>query len=386
MDWEYSMKIKDLEMIKTSAHFFEYKLPFVYAFFIYIILVIVIISILWISFTKMDQTVKGSGVLRLKTNTSIGKIAYSGTIKSKNFISGSIIKKDDVLLIMDTADIQEDKINTENEIKRLKDSLNIMMLFEKAVQADKNNIISTEVVAFAKAEVYFLHKEKLKILYEQAKEEYLHEKELPASMRTKKSLISLLNKFKIAELDYRTFASQEIINIQNEKILLTQKLEAANKSLIRLLKQINESKISAPFDGIVEELIKVNQGDYIFSGAEILRVIPNNLQELKAEIAVSDKDIAELKIGLDVNLTLPSLPPSEYGILKGIITNISNDSLNNQKNSSFFLIDVDLISYSLKNNKNEEVKLKPGMTAEARIIIRTKPVIQFILEKLDFIR
>lgn len=110
------------------------------------------------------------------------------------------------------------------------------------------------------------------------------------------------------------------------------------------------------------------------------------IEELKAELIISDKDIAELKIGMEVNLKFTALPPSEYGVLKGIITNISNDSFNNQNTPSFFLVDADILSSSLKNNEQKEVKLKPGMSTEAHIIIKRKTIIKFILEKLDFVK
>ncbi|MGP1454843.1 MAG: HlyD family efflux transporter periplasmic adaptor subunit [Treponema sp.] len=380
------MKIKDWETIKNRILFFEYRLPLVYTCFVYIILSIFIITLLWICFAEMDQTVKAAGVLRLKTNTSIGKPAYSGTVKSKNFKSGSKIKKRDILLILETADIEEDKINTENEIHRLQKEMNNLFLYEKAVHSDKNNIPVEQVIAKARAEIYFAKKEKLRIFYEEAKEDYAHEKKLPSSMKTKKSLRSLLDKFKIAELEYKTFSAQEIINIKNEKNLLTQKLESAKKTLTRLTKEITESKIISPLNGTVEELMRINEGDYIFAGTEILRIIPDTIEDLKAELIISDKDIAELKTGMEVNLKFTALPPSEYGVLKGIITNISNDSFNKQNTPSFFLIDVDIFSSSLKNNDHEEVKLKPGMSIEAHIIIKRKTIIKFILEKLDFIK
>lgn len=380
------MKIKDLETIKNRILFFEYRLPLVYTCFIYIILSIFIITLLWICFAEMDQTVKASGILRLKTNTSIGKAAYSGTVKSKKFKSGSRIKKGDILLILETADIEEDKTNTENEIHRLNKEINNLLSYEKAVHSDKNNVPLEQAIAKARAEIYFAKKEKLRIFYEEAKEEYAHEKELPYSMKTKKSLSSLFDKFKIAELDYKTFSAQEIINIESEKNLLTQKLESAKKTLTRLNKEIYESKIISPLNGTVEELIRINEGDYIFSGTEILRIIPDMIEELKAELIISDKDIAELKIGMEVNLKFTALPPSEYGVLKGIITNISNDSFNNQNASSFFLVDTDILSSSLKNNEQKEVKLKPGMSTEAHIIIKRKTIIKFILEKLDFVK
>lgn len=179
------MKVKDLETIKNRILFFEYRLPIVYTCFIYIILSVFMITILWICFAEMDQTVKAAGVLRLKTNTSIGKAAYSGTVKSKKFQSGSKIKKGDILLILETADIEEDKTNTENEIHRLNKEINNLLLYEKAVHSDKNNIPLEQAIAKARAEIYFAKKEKLRIFYEEAKEEYAHEKGLPSSMKTK---------------------------------------------------------------------------------------------------------------------------------------------------------------------------------------------------------
>jgi len=58
------------------------------------------------------------------------------------------------------ADIEEDKTNTENEIHRLNKEINNLLLYEKAVHSDKNNIPLEQAIAKARAEIYFAKKTK----------------------------------------------------------------------------------------------------------------------------------------------------------------------------------------------------------------------------------
>jgi len=148
-------------------------------------------------------------------------------------------------------------------------------------------------------------------------------------------------------LDYKTFSAQEIINIESEKNLLTQKPESAKKTLTRLNKEIYESKITSPLNGTVEELIRINEGDYIFSGTEILRIIPDMIEELKAELIISDKDIAELKIGMEVNLKFTALPPSEYGVFDEEHVELDLKKMNDILRERYPLLPIILYGHSM---------------------------------------
>lgn len=380
------MKIKHLETMKNSFNAFDNNVPLCYSFFVYIVLVIITIALVWICFAKIDVTVKAPAVLKLKTNTSIGKTAFSGIVQSKNYTSGMHIKKGDVLLSIDVSDVLADKENNDREYKRLLSDMENLVLYETAVNLDKNSIPPIKTYAYSRAKLYFSKKERLQIEYKQAEAEYTREISLPVSMRTKQTISKLFDRFKIAELDYSTFTAQEIINLQTEKKMLEQKLDICKKLHIQLEKQITESKIISPIDGIVEDLHRLNTGDYVLGGTEILRIIPEHIADLKAEVSISDKDVAELREGLKVTFKFSALPPSEYGTIEGYISNISGDAFNFQNSPAFFLLDVDLAQNTLTNSKYKKIALKPGMTAEAGIIIKRKTIISFILEKLDFIK
>lgn len=55
---------------------------------------------------------------------------------------------------------------------------------------------------------------------------------------------------------------------------------------------------------------KLNTGDYIFAGEEILRIIPQNEEKLKAKIYIDPSYIARVKVGNPVKIKFQGLPPS----------------------------------------------------------------------------
>ena len=71
--------------------------------------------------------------------------------------------------------------------------------------------------------------------------------------------------------------------------------------------------LTAPISGIAEPLKKFNTGDTVFAGDTLVRIVPDAAAQLKAELSISNKDIAEIRIGMPITLKFAALPPAEYG-------------------------------------------------------------------------
>ncbi len=137
--------------------------------------------------------------------------------------------------------------------------------------------------------------------------------------------------------------------------------EEAKTSLNTAESNLEKTNIKSSIDGIV--LSKNVTYGQIVSGSNStvpLFTIADGLENLNLVINVSEADIGKIKNGQEVNFKVSSFPDRTF---KGEVIKISN-SPNTSKN----IVTYD-ITASIDNNA---LLLKPGMTAEVKIVIANK--------------
>lgn len=152
-----------------------------------------------------------------------------------------------------------------------------------------------------------------------------------------------------AESDYKAGLAQ--VNAARFKINQTR--AQYEQSLVNL----NYTKIIAPVDGmIISREIDLGQPVAATLQAPELFTIAQDLEEMQIEVNVSEADIGEVKEGQNVIYTLDGYPNSEF---EGKVTQvrISPTTVSN------------VVTYSvIVKVANDDLKLKPGMTANVSII------------------
>jgi len=143
--------------------------------------------------------------------------------------------------------------------------------------------------------------------------------------------------------------------------------------------------VRSPIAGRVEELRRLDAGDNLFAGEEVLRVVPERSGGLDLQLRVDPRDIAELRQGMAIVLKFPGLPPSQYGTVGARVTRVPADANTSSAGTAFFDVEATLDRAFVENRRGERVELIPGMVAEARIVVKRERILRLILEKLDFL-
>lgn len=119
------------------------------------------------------------------------------------------------------------------------------------------------------------------------------------------------------------------------------------------------TKIIAPVDGtIISRDIDVGQPVAASFQAPELFTIAQDLTQMQIEVNVSEADIGEVKEGQDVKYTLDGYPDSTF---RGKVTQVRLDSTTTSN----------VVTYTvIVSVNNEDLKLKPGMTANVSIITK----------------
>lgn len=352
--------------------------------FIYFLFFLIFTLILWVYFFKVDLVINATGVVR--PNKTISNIVNvnPGIINAVNYKEGKQVKAGELLYKVNT-----DELEIQNETlinSRDKEEIELINLkkFEKSIRESKNLFTENEIEFYNRYVSYQLKKEQLKMEYEQANNRYLQEKSLGLNFTTKSTLNELKSKLVYANIEFKKNDSDVMYAVKSEIIERENDLLKLNNQIKEINRTIELSNVKAPINGTIQVIKNYNVGDYINSGEQVLKVIPEGTK-YKMDIAVDNKDISQIKIGQKVKYRFLAFPYKEYGVMEGKIVNISKDIISNDEGNTTYRVEGDIPDIKLNNKKGKEGIIKSGMLSEIRIVSKRKKILSIILEKLNFI-
>lgn len=116
-----------------------------------------------------------------------------------------------------------------------------------------------------------------------------------------------------------------LVDVQEKIKTVRQQSQTLERRISDLERIIKNATIIAPISGRIDETQQINIGDFVFNGEELFRIVPESATALKAEILADPSAIARIQKGQKVSLRFPSLPPSPFGQLEGIVSLIPAD-------------------------------------------------------------
>jgi multidrug efflux pump subunit AcrA (membrane-fusion protein) len=180
-----------------------------------------------------------------------------------------------------------------------------------------------------------------------------------------------------------------------QQISLTQQLERDNQELKQLENDLNKTTITATADGIITNLKLRNSGQNVRLGEEIAQIVPTDVP-LNIKAFVSPQNIGNIAQGQNVQMRVSACPYTDYGTLKGKVSQISEDTVKTQINgnysnvssanqkgvtsNAFYEVTINPENISLTSGNNRcEIQL--GMEGRADIITKEETVLRFLLRK-----
>ncbi|MEW6145905.1 MAG: efflux RND transporter periplasmic adaptor subunit [Thermodesulfobacteriota bacterium] len=122
---------------------------------------------------------------------------------------------------------------------------------------------------------------------------------------------------------------------------------------------LENTVIRSPIDGIVLSR-SVNAGETVAPGGKALFVISNDLKDMKIDTKVSEADIGKLVPGQKAYFKVDAYPGETF---EGTVSQVRNEPI----------VTNNVVTYNVVvETGNEEMKLKPGMTAEVKIVVADK--------------
>ena len=372
------------DMRKTSAFFMLKPVNAIYGFIITVCFAIFVV-IIWALIAPMDDIVKASVLLRPCQAVSSVRCVTSGELETKNYDNDFIVNEGDLLFSLDTSALKTELDSYRLAQKKNLENLHVYKTLAMTISSGIIDVPEDDTDAFLKSNSYLLEKSRYETVLEDARVKYEREKEAPSSLRILQNITDLENQYIQTKLSYETWLSNQ--NIQtNEKL---SSLETERKSLesriSELERAIKNSTIYAPISGRITEIKKMNSGDYIIAGDEVLRIVPQDNESLKADIYVDPSYVARVKVGNPIKIKFPGLAPSRYGMVETEVSIVPPDVTVMTSGQAAFVVEAVIDNPYLSTKHGQTARLLPGISAEARIVTDRCTAMQMVLRKLDFI-
>lgn len=172
----------------------------------------------------------------------------------------------------------------------------------------------------------------------------------------------------------------DLLNLKEQAELEIKNIDIKEKQVKEQIKQC--TKIASQ-SGILNNINEFVVGDILTAGSVIATIIPIDESELKTQIYVKNKDIANIKIGNKIKYDIEALPAKQYGNISGIVKKISKDSLiENGKYSGYYLVEGTIENIEVKDKDGNKGKVDIGMQCVAKIVTQKKTIFRYFMEKI----
>lgn len=141
--------------------------------------------------------------------------------------------------------------------------------------------------------------------------------------------------------------------------------------------KIRRTTVVSPIRGIVNKLYITTVGGVVKPGDKLVEIVPLD-DQLIVEARVSTKDRGLIWQGLPALVKISAYDFSTYGGLKGTVTEISPDTLQDERGNPYYRVRVSLA----KNQLADNMPLFPGMTADVNILSTKVTIMQYLLRPM----
>ncbi|MBN1409844.1 MAG: HlyD family efflux transporter periplasmic adaptor subunit [Spirochaetales bacterium] len=382
-------RIISYQELSDSRELLEAKPHRALTAFIYLLAALVVVALAWMWFGYLDVVVNATGVIRPLSSVSLVRNTVAGEIRDLSFENGDIVKKGDLLFVIDSAPFDIEKQSFETQLAEKIEKLQSLKLLKKSILEEKNAIPAGQLQYSQRYFAYRYHLEQLNINWLNAKEKYDRNNNMGPKFMAKVLIDESQADLTLKELELNRYKSETLYIVQQEINLEEESSKRLKEKLAVVNINIAECIKKSPITGRLQIVSEYNVGDYLPAGAEMLKVIPDDANAFKIELMVPNKDIANIKAGVEVVYNFAALPNDEYDPIKGIITSIPEDiakGINSSFSEGFgYLVSGSLATTIVTDKKGNPVNLKAGMLCDARIIVSKRRILFYLLDTLDFI-
>lgn len=155
---------------------------------------------------------------------------------------------------------------------------------------------------------------------------------------------------------------------------------ALEQELIKAEQRTGLQTLTAPIDGIVQQLAVHTVGGVVTPAQELLKIVPQE-GNLEIEAWVLNKDIGFVSEGQIAEIKVETFPFTKYGTLGAEVINVSNDAVTDEEKGLIYAARV-LMKDATIQVGDKLVNLTPGMAVTVEVKTGTRRLIEYVLSPL----
>lgn len=176
----------------------------------------------------------------------------------------------------------------------------------------------------------------------------------------------------VTQQDWRSRAGEELATAQAE-------LSARSQTLPALAKRVERTVVRAPMKGRVNRVLVATRGSAVQPGQPLVEIVPDD-KGLLIEVHVRPQDIAAVRMGQRATVAITAYDRSIYGTLSGRVTQISPDSvLQDKTGETYYIVQVRTETSGLRMTDGSARPISAGMGAEVDLLGEKRSVLDYIL-------
>ena len=160
-------------------------------------------------------------------------------------------------------------------------------------------------------------------------------------------------------------------------------LETQLRSLVNQLRaEIDAWEISyaliTPIDGEITLTQYWTNNQNVTAGNIVFNIVPTNQGEIIGKAMLPTERSGKVRKGQRVNIRFSNYPDKEFGLVKGIVENISLIPIVDGQNAKSYMVDIELPN-GLRTSYNKELPFLPEMEGQADIITEDMSLLERFL-------
>ncbi len=214
------------------------------------------------------------------------------------------------------------------------------------------------------------HLEKQKELFT-AEQEYLAQ--IKEVSKARESLLEAKQTLVALKRDREKDILGDIVNSENKIITYQDDMTKARQ-------RFKLERLVSPVSGTVQGLQVHTIGGVVTPAQTLASIVPKGTP-LVVEATVENKDIGFVKSGQQAKIKLDTFPFQRYGVIKGVVKQVSPDAFEDKKKGPVYKIKVSMEKTNILVD-GKLVPLEPGMSCSVEIKTGKRRIIGFFLSPI----
>ena len=356
------------------------------------IFTLLVAAVIWACMSETDIVITSQGSIQPVGNINVVESAASGSVKSINVTEGQLVEAGDVLIELDSKNLEIDEVQLKSQSEILKAQIQVYnqiktgKIFSDIDVTKYDTECRTYVQTIRDTDESYrnnlteLENEKLNAdLNCQLARIQLEEYNETGTSRQVKSQEIVIeqqkNALDRAEMSINDLKAKYNAQINTQISDLTSKLKETESSLEKYSFSKDYYVLTAPVSGYIQSISVNTAGETVSADEKLVTIIPEDTP-VEMVCYVKNMDIADIEKGMDAEIKLEAYPYNKYGTVDSEVTYISPGSFSHEQLGNVYLVKLSL------NNQNEDIKIFTGLSGTVEIKTGKRTVMEYFLEPI----